>query len=213
MKSPEEWLKGWERENVTLKTSLSRSTSFRFPLQSELARQEILWGAFLLITLNFVGWLLNMGHRIQMVHNMHHGKPAWPAWVDYRSLLRHGVITFLGMVYYYTPGALAIYFGYLGLGVTSLVLATLAIPGYMTHYCKRFDIREIFNPFLALSRAFQGGIAYWQAWGIALQALAISFLGLPLGLGFFASSVWFWQVAGFSFATCFTQKFRLSTER
>ena len=26
-----------------------------------------------------VGWLLNMGHRIAMVHRMIHGKAAWPS--------------------------------------------------------------------------------------------------------------------------------------
>ncbi len=49
------------------------------------------------------------------------------------------------------------------------------------------------------------GPAYWRAWSIALCALLLSFLGL-LGFGvlFFVTSVWFWQVAGFSFATVFT---------
>ena len=213
MRSPEAILTGWEREEITLATPLSRSSSFRFPLQSERARREILWGAFLLLSLNFVGWLLNMGHRIQMVHNMHHGRDPWPAWVDYRSLLRHGSLTFLGMLYYYTPGGLAIYFGHRCWGALLVVAATLAIPGYMTHYCKHFDVREIFNPFRALTRVFQGGIKYWTAWGIALQALALSFLGLPFGVGFLVSSVWFWQVAGFSFATCFTQTFELDSRQ
>ena len=42
------------------------------------------------------------------------------------------------------------------------------------------------------------------------RALALSFLGLwLLGIGFFVTSVWFWQVAGFSFATVFSQRFNL----
>lgn len=60
----------------------------------------------------------------------------------------------------------------------------------------------------ALSRALQGGRAYWKAWGIALSALAPSFLGLlGLGVGFLATSVWFWQGPGFSFAGVFAQKY------
>jgi hypothetical protein len=40
--------------------------------------------------------------------------------------------------------------------------------------------------------------------------LLCSFLGLlAFGIGFLLTSVWFWQVAGFSFATVFTETFRL----
>ena len=199
----------WESERITLENPLSLSHSFRFPLQNEQARMEVLWGAALLLLLPGVGWLLNMGHRIVMVHRMHHGREPWPCWCDYSGLLRHGLITFLGMVFYYTPGALLICMDQLPSGLALLILATLAIPGYMTHYCKNFDPQEIFNPFRALSRSIQGGLAYWRAWGIALAALALSFVGLLFGFGFLVTSVWFWQVAGFSFATVFTEKFSL----
>ncbi len=198
----------FESEEITLKTPLSLSTSFRFPLQSPEARREVLEGAAWLL-LPGIGWLMNMGHRIEMVHRMHRGRPAWPAWTSRQRLLSNGLITFLGMLYYYIPGALLWYFGETGTGGFLLCLATLAIPGYMTHYCKNFEMREIFNPALALSRALQGGWAYWKAWGIALSALALSFVGLLFGLGFFASSVWFWQVAGFSFASVFTERYEL----
>jgi hypothetical protein len=61
-----------------------------------------------------------------------------------------------------------------------------------------------------MRRVLQGGVAYWHAWAIAFAALLCSFLGLAgLGVGFFFTSVWFWQVAGFSFATVFTDVFRL----
>jgi hypothetical protein len=53
-------------------------------------------------------------------------------------------------------------------------------------------------------------VPYWRAWAIALSALVISFAGLfGLGLGFLLTSVWFWQVAGFSFASVFTRRFEL----
>lgn len=198
----------WESEEVTLRTPLSLSTSFRFPLQSPQARHEVLEGAAWLL-LPGIGWLMNMGHRIEMVHRMHLGQSAWPSWTPKGRLLRNGSITFLGMLYYYTPGALLCHFGETFVGWMLLILATLAIPGYMTHFCKNFDGREIFNPVLAFSRALQGGLAYWRAWGIALTALALSFFGLLFGLGFFVSSVWFWQVAGFSFASVFTDRYRL----
>jgi hypothetical protein len=198
---------------IDLHTPLSLNTSFRFPLQSAVARREVLIGGLLLLV-PVVGWLLNMGHRIQMVHNMMHGRSAWPAWVNYPQLIRHGLVTFAGMAYYYLPAAACGFVFYrgggwiaLGAAVVLFVLATLAIPGYMTHYCREFELREIFNPFRAFSRVLQGGRGYWRAWGIALAALACSFLGLlGLGVGFLFSSVWFWQVAGFSFASTMTQR-------
>jgi len=161
--------------------------------------------------------LMNMGHRIQMVHNMHKGKPAWPAWSNPRELCWHGAVTFAGMVWYGWPGVglfcAGLWTGRSGLlllGFVLWLLAVIAIPGYMSHYCRNFDKREIFDPFRALGRVLQGGTAYWKAWTIALTAMLLSFLGLlALGVGFLVTSVWFWQVAGFSFATVFTQHFEL----
>jgi hypothetical protein len=202
--------------DIDLHSELSFHNSFRFPLQNRLARKELALGA-LWVLVPFLGWLLNLGHRIEMVHNMHAGRQAWPAWVSYPRLLKSGIITFLGMMYYYAPGLLALYFAVsrhktfmYAIAVLLLVLSTVAIPGYMTHYCRDYDAREIFNPFRALRRVSQGGREYWKAWAITLTALAISFLGLLLaGVGFLFTSVWFWQVAGFSFASVFSHRFAL----
>jgi hypothetical protein len=44
--------------------------------------------------------------------------------------------------------------------------------------------------------------------------LLLSFMGLlACGVGFLVTSVWFWQLAGFSFATVFTQRFELDAAR
>jgi hypothetical protein len=198
---------------IDLRTPPSFSTAFRFPLQSAASRREVLIGGALLL-LPGLGWLLNMGHRIAFVHNMLHGRPAWPAWRGWGRLLKHGVVTFGGMLYYYSPAAAVGWWAQragsaAGLGVAAVLalLATVAIPGYMTHYCRAFDPREIYDPFRALRRVFQGGAAYWHAWAIALAAMALSFVGLLfLGVGFLFTSVWFWQVAGFSFARVFAQR-------
>ncbi len=203
-------------ETIDLSTRLDLRTAFVFPVQSRLARRELLWGAVLLF-LPGVGWLLNMGHRIQMVHNMQHGRDCWPAWTNYQHLLKLGTVTFLGMLEYHLPATLLGLVAW-RLGHTWLwwlagalgVAATVAVPGYMSHYCVRFDASEVFNPAKALRRVFQSGPAYWHAWAIALSALAISFTGLlAFGLGFLVTSVWFWQVAGFSFAAVFTRMFGL----
>jgi hypothetical protein len=200
--------------NIDLRTPLSLRTSFAFPLQTALSRREVVWGGVLLLVPG-VGWILNMGHRIMIVHNMLHGREPWPAWRGYGQLFRHGLITFGGMVYYHVPAGIVAWYawrtGSLALSVVAALLgmvATVAIPGYMTHYCHALDAREIYNPARALSRVAQGGRAYWHAWGIALAALAASFAGLlAFGVGFLVTSVWFWQVAGFSFARVFSQKF------
>ena len=205
-----------ESETIDLLTPLDWRSSFRFPCQSSIARREVLIGA-LWVLVPVVGWLLNMGHRIVVVHNMMHGRSAWPAWRDYRALFRHGLITFLGMLFYYAPAAALAWWGatidsqvFLIAAAVLGLAATVAIPGYMSHYCRAYDVREIFNPWLALRRCLHGGRAYWQAWGIALAALAVSFLGLlALGVGFLVTSVWFWQVAGFSFATVMTHAYGL----
>jgi len=120
-------------------------------------------------------------------------------------------------MYYYVPAMLLFVSAYVSespflylLSALLFLVATIAIPGYMSHYCKKFDYREIFNPKRALMRSMEGGKAYWHAWLIAMTALAISFLGLLfIGIGFFLTSVWFWQVAGYSFATVFSQTYEL----
>jgi len=201
---------------IDLDTPLGWRSAFAFPLQTRESRREVFIGAALLL-LPVVGWLLNMGHRVQMVHNMQNGMCPWPAWRHYGRLLKYGTVTFLGMVEYALPamavGVLAWRRGSWALALVAIglwLLATVAVPGYMSHYCLRFDAREVFNPVKALRRVAQGGRAYWHAWLIALAALSVSCLGLlGFGVGFLVTSVWFWQVAGFSFATVFSQKFDL----
>jgi hypothetical protein len=201
---------------IDLTSDLNIRNAFRFPLQGDLARREVLIGGLWLLV-PFVGWLMNMGHRVMMVHRMQHGLPPWPSWESGPALLKHGCITWLGMVYYYSPAALLAWLGYsldapllYVPAVVLFVLATLAIPGYMSHYCRAFAYQEIFNPFLALRRAIEGGRRYWRSWAIALSALLLSFAGLLLlGIGFFVTSVWFWQVAGYAFANTFTRTYGL----
>ena len=204
---------------IDLRTPLGLRSAFAFPLQTREGRKEIFIGAALLL-LPVIGWLLNMGHRVQTIHNLQMGVAPWPAWRQYGRLLRYGTVTFLGMVAYQLPailcGAMAWQRGSTMLGILAVGLsavAIVAVPGYMSHYCVRFDAREVFNPVTALRRVRQGGRAYWHAWLIALAALTVSLLGLlGFGVGFLVTSVWFWQVAGFSFATVFSQRFDLHRE-
>ena len=208
-----------KEQRINLSTPLSIRSAFMFPLQNELARREVLIGSLLLF-IPVIGWILNMGHRIAMVHKMQRGQTAWPSWTNYPQLFHHGFITLLGMIEYHAPAIIveliAWKTGIFWLHIVAVVLwivATVAVPGYMSHYCVAFDATEVFNPLKAMRRVFEGGPAYWHAWAIALSALVLSFTGLLIfGVGFLVTSVWFWQVAGFSFATVFTQKFSLMKE-
>src|SRR5947208_7505013 len=174
------------RENIiALSTPLSLASSFRFPLPSAESRRETAWGALLLVLLPGIGWFLNMGHRIVVVHRMQHGEPPWPAWKNYPQLLGHGLITFGGMLYYSAPGLALAYFSWAlrsrAAAVAAaglLVAATLAIPGYMAHYCRELDPAEIYDPLRALRRGIQGATGYWHAWLITLCALVVSLSGL-----------------------------------
>lgn len=201
---------------VDVRRPLSLRGAFRFPLQSAESRRDVLLGGLWLFV-PVIGWLMNMGHRVRVVHRMHHHQEPWPAWERPGELLRHGALTFAGMVWYGWPGvtlaALGLYFDVPALTVLGGVLwllAVVAIPGFMSHYCRAYDPREIFDPFRALRRVGQGGAAYWKAWSIVLVAMATSFVGLLAGgVGFAFTSVWFWQVAAFCFASVFTQRFGL----
>ena len=207
------------KQQIDLSTPLSLATAFRFPLQSSLARIEIFKGGLWLLV-PFVGWILNMGHRIAMVHNMQHGRPAWPAWVNYPQLFKDGLRTFLGMVQYHSPAVVLAIIAWATatpvlyyIAAILWILASIAVPGFMSHYCVHRDPSEIFNPFKALRRVFQVGRGYWYAWLIALASLLLSFAGLLVfGVGFLFTSVWFWQVAGYSFATQFTNAFDLDAD-
>lgn len=203
-------------KQINITSPLSIKTSFSFPLQSETTRREVVIGALWLLV-PLIGWILNMGHRIVFIHNMIHGRKAMPAWKDYGELFHHGLITFLGMLYYFLP---SIFFGGLFLLWSSqwmlllccvlFIMATVLIPGYMSHYCVEFNAWEIFNVRRSIGHVFHAGRSYWHAWMIAIAALLLSFLGLiAFGIGFLFTSVWFWQVAGFSFASVMVQKHHL----
>ncbi len=202
--------------HIDLRAPLTWSHAWRFPLQTPESRRDlIIGGCWLLVPV--IGWLMNMGHRVRYVHRLQRGEAPWPAWERPGELLRHGLVTFAGMVWYGWPGAgliaagAALHAWPIGLmGALLLTLAIIAIPGYMSHYCREFDRREVFNPWRALSRVRQGGAAYWRAWRIVLITMVASLAGfVVLGVGFLFTSVWFWQVAAFCFATVFTQRFDL----
>lgn len=207
-------------KKIDLNSPLSLKNSFLFPLQSKLSKKEVIIGGLYLLV-PIYGWILNMGHRIVMTHHMQHGESAWPAWKNNKELFKHGSLTFLGMVQYHTPAVVCEGIGWYYdinvfkyIAIPLWIFATIIVPGYMSHYCLHYNAKEIFDPRLAIKRVFQLGVPYFHAWCIALFAMTLSFIGLLAGgIGFLFTSVWFWQVAGFSFATAFSQKYKLKKDR
>jgi hypothetical protein len=205
---------------LSLREPLTFGNSLRFPIQSQASRRDLIIGGLWLF-LPVIGWLLNMGHRVRITHRMQKGEYPWPAWENPAELLKHGIYTFLGMVFYGAPGVTFLLVGswlrngpLLAVGALLWLAAVIAIPGYMSHYCRAYDPREIFNPLRALSRVRQGGVAYWKAWATVVPIMLLSFVGLLFfGIGFNFTSVWFWQSAAFSFGTVFTQRFDLDSPR
>lgn len=198
---------------ITLSSPLTLGNAFRFPLQNRASRYDLLIGGLILF-IPFVGWLLNMGHRIVVTHKMLHGDDnPWPAWGQPLDLLKHGLITFAGMVLYHIPAALAIILAQqlnsvllYALAVVLWMLGTCVVPGYMTAYCVYYDAREVFNIIRSIKRVLNARSTYWKAWAITLCAMFTSFLGLlGFGLPFFWTSVWFWQAAAFCFANTMTR--------
>ncbi len=132
-------------QEIDRKSPLALRTAFRFPLQCAIARQEVLKGAlWLLVPVG--GWILNMGHRIEMTHRMQHGLAAWPAWVSYPRLLRDGSLTLLGMIQYHSPaavlGLLAFGFGFL---VTSAWFWQVAGFSFAFQFSQSFGLEEFPN--------------------------------------------------------------------
>jgi hypothetical protein len=193
-------------QRIGLDSPLTIRNALLYPIQNPASRREILIGGLWLLVPG-VGWLMNMGHRIVMTHNALHGKEPWPAW-GAKGIFRHGVMTFLGMVFYHLPATVV---GLLAEALGSTVLLVIAaalwllgsciVPGYMTRYCVAFDAGEIFDVRRSVRAVVEAMPGYWRAWGIVIVLLACSFVGLlGLGVAFLFTSVWFWQSAAFCFA-------------
>lgn len=189
---------------------LTWRNAYRFPVQSNRARRDLVIGG-LLFVVPPLGWVLNMGHRMQLMHRFHRGEALWPAWQNWTILLRNGALGLLAFAVYLTPGFLALWlaweFDSIATGVLGVLLAAagvFVIPGFMTFYCVDYDWREVFRPCRAVHRLRRAGPAYLRAWRIVLGSAILSGLGLFIfGVGFFFTTVWNWQVAAFCFGHVF----------
>jgi hypothetical protein len=188
---------------------------FAFPLETPQARRDVLVGGLLLFAL-LIGWILNLGHRLEVVRRVFHDdEPYHRGFAPWRRTFVRGLGAFFAIGCYLSPsvvtGALSVLAFRAGLGLLAVLLAVVAVsafvlaiytlPGGMTYNAAFGDLSYLYRPDKAFRRAVAGGRAYVHAWGIAITAMLLSLLGLlALGVGFFFTSVWAWSVVGYAFS-------------
>lgn len=199
-------------ENVPPVPALSFRDCFGFPLRTPEGRKDIVVGALLLFSL-LIGWIFNLGHRLDVVYRIYHREePYFRGFAPWGKTFVRGLRAFGAIALYLSPAALLGIMAWLtpvGPGQMACVsgavlcfgLGVYILPGGMTYNAAFRDMSYLYRPDLAFLRAREGGRLYLKAWGIGLSAILLSFLGLlVLGVGFFFTSVWAWQVVGYAFS-------------
>jgi hypothetical protein len=189
------------------------SDALAFPLRSPEARRDTLMGGawmFLLV----IGWILNLGHRLEVVGRLYRGDaPYFRGFVPLGYVFRRGLIAASAIFCYLLPALVSFILALImalnavsgaalvgGIGLVFFVLGVFTLPGCMTVYACEGDARILTHPLTAFRRAWAQRRHYLYAWGIALLAIGLSLFGLLLlGVGFFFTSVWAWQVVGYAF--------------
>jgi hypothetical protein len=182
--------------------------SFAFPLSTPQARRDILVGGTLLLG-GVVGWVFNLGHRLEVVRRLYHDDPPYfRGFSPWGATFVRGLTAACAIFLYLSPAAaLAVVavaahaLALLAPAAVAFVLAIYSLPGGMTYNAAFGDISYLYRPDKAFRRAVAGGAAYLHAWLIAAAAIAASLLGLlALGVGFLYASVWAWSVVGHAFS-------------
>ena len=171
--------------------NLSFMHCFYFPLSSPQARKDWLWGSLLLYTL-FIGWIFNLGHRLDVVHRIfHHQPPYYRGFRPFTQTFLRGLQACLAITLYLSPAVImgglsyicyphqAVYL-LIPLCILLFVLAIFTLPGGMTYNAAYRDITYLYRPDKAFKRSVQAGKPYLKAWLIALSAitLSLSLIGL-----------------------------------
>lgn len=189
--------------------------AFAFPVETPEGRRDIWIGGLLILGLWPIGWILNLGNRLNVVSRFYRGDvPIFRGFRPLTSTFRRGCISFATISSYLAPaagtGAVAVYlklhgeeafhYAFAGLSAFLFVLGVFTLPGCMTVYAVEGDPRVLRDPAGAFRRAWLNRGVYGQAWAISLASVLASFLGLlALGVGFVFTSVWSWEVVGYAF--------------
>src|SRR5689334_14089872 len=167
--------------------------AFLFPVETPEARRDVLIGGTLILFLWPIGWVLNLGNRLNVVARLHGGRsPYFTGFRPWTSTLVRGCISATAITAYLSPsivlGSLA-YYAYskdaahvvvAAIGIASavaFVLALFTLPGCMTVYAVEGDAAVLRNPATAFRRAWSRRRVYFRAWAIALASVTLSFAG------------------------------------
>jgi hypothetical protein len=199
-----------------LPTQLSWRASFEFPVATPEGRHDVLIGGIAVIFLLPIGWILNLGARLDVVQRLYEDNPPYfRGFHPWRRTFRRGCVSAATIFSYLTPAmlcaALAWYTwrsgsspwivgAWMAAAVASFILGVFTLPGCMTVYACEKDPEVLWHPARAFDRARRAGRKYGKAWLISLAAVALSLLGLlALVIGFVFTSVWAWEVVGYAF--------------
>lgn len=155
-----------------------------------------------------VGWVLNLGHRLDVVHRIYHQKqPVFRGFSPWLGCFVRGLKATTAIAIYLSASAVLalaahwvhpILWWFAG---AAFGLGVYALPGGMTYNAAFDDIRYLYRPDKAFTRAIGGGLAYLHAWVIALVAISLSLFGvLAFGVGLFYTSAWAWMAVGHAFS-------------
>lgn len=197
-------------------THLEWRDAFLFPIATADGRRDVLIGGTLILFLWPIGWILNLGNRLNVVARLHAGQaPYFTGFRPWKFTLMRGCISaaaisaylspaavFLALSYYaYAIGASRLTVATLGAaGAAAFVLAVFTLPGCMTVYAVEGDAAVLRDPVRAFRRAWARRAVYLRAWAIGLSSVILSSVGfLGLAIGFLYTSVWSWEVVGYAF--------------
>lgn len=205
-----------------LPKELTIRDAFRFPIETQEARKDVLIGGCLIMTLLIFGWILNLGNRLNVVSRFSAGdRPYFRAFRPWGYTFRRGLISFATISSYLAPsvvfglsafwfrqtGADVGHYSFAALSAFAFCLGVFTLPGCMTVYAVEGDPKVLRQPVKAFRRAWTHRGAYLFAWWIALLSILLSFLGLlAVGIGFFFTSVWAWDVVGYAFTIAMYSK-------
>lgn len=201
-----------------LPASLTFKEAFLFPIRTADGRRDILVGTIAILLLWPIGWVLNLGARLDIVERLYDGEPPYfRGMKPYRRTLGRGLVSASAIFCYLSPaimcgsivawrvlharvdpgpadGVLAV------AGFIALVLGVYTLPGCMTVYACERDPSVLRKPFRAFQRVTAHRAIYAKAWAIAVAAVILSFFGLAIvGVGYIVASVWAWEVVGYAF--------------
>ncbi|HJQ11052.1 MAG TPA: hypothetical protein VJ840_08475 [Gemmatimonadaceae bacterium] len=199
-----------------LPNQLTWRDAFRFPIATPEGRHDVLVGGLAVIFLLPIGWILNLGARLDVVHRLFNSdQPYFRGFKPWRWTFRRGCVSATTIFCYLSPAILSgtsawytyhigsspwVIGAWIAIAFAAFVLGVFTLPGCMTVYACEKDPSVLWHPARAFRRAREAGEIYLRAWLISLAAVSLSTLGLlGLGIGFVFTSVWSWEVVGYAF--------------